>query len=402
MNKSKKLGEDGFAPIIVAIIIVIVLSLLTLGFVTLANNSAKNALNTQLSNDAYYAADSGVNDAIQAISNGYQQSKTTCGPISGNRYLHNNKVNGPQDTYSCLLINPTPANLQYSTVSQSQPTVVLLSTIDNSGGVPHPINPTDIVFSWEPSVPIENSPFLFAPSSYFSKCTVVPNINGPCLYPSAKWQGNKPFTGILRVAITPLNDGGQLPTDTSTTYTAFLYPQNGNNNLSLTCALPTPSINCAPSYSNSTIGPNSGLSVSGNCSNSSTVLPFPPPATITLPYSCNVDIPVGSSSTNGYILSMTSLYTHSRVVIEAYNGSTPLLFNNGQTMIDSTGDDHGVQRRIQVRIPSINSNGFPAYDIASSNSLCKDLQAYPPNLAIQSYNDPNVPGLGGATSSCGL
>ncbi|MGH7234477.1 MAG: PilX N-terminal domain-containing pilus assembly protein, partial [Candidatus Saccharimonadales bacterium] len=77
MIKTKKLGEEGFAPIIVSIIIVIVLSLLTVGFVTLANNSAQNALNRQLSNNAYYAADSGVNDAIAAITHGYLKAKTT-------------------------------------------------------------------------------------------------------------------------------------------------------------------------------------------------------------------------------------------------------------------------------------------------------------------------------------
>lgn len=373
MNKMKKLGEEGFAPIIVSIIIVIVLSLITLGFVSLANNSAKNALNRQLSNNAYYAADSGINDAIKAIASGsYTGTKQTCGPVVGNPYLGNNQINGPQDYYSCLLINPSPATLQYSSVSSNQPIVALLSTVNSSGAA---TNPSYFIFSWEPSAQVEASPYVFAPASYFPNCTIVSNIYGACLPAAANWidSSKKPITGILRLSLTPLQDRNTLPSDTSSTYTAFLYPQSGSG-----------SVNSAPSYSSNTIGPNSGLEVSGNCNSVSTQ-----------PDNCTVEIPVSSSATNGYIMSMRSLYTNSRVTIEAFDSQgNPLLFNNGQTMIDSTGFDHGVKRRIQVRISSLNYNGFPGYDIASSNSICKDLQAYPANNAT---GNP-----GNAISICGL
>lgn len=372
MNKIKKLNESGFAPIIVSIIIVVVLSLLTLGFVTLANNSAKNALNRQLSNNAYYAADSGINDAIQAIASGtYNKAKNFCGPDTTNPFLRNNHINGSQDYYSCLLINPTPATLQYSSVSSSQPVVALISTINSIGA---PTNPAYIILSWEPSAQVEVAPYVFAPSSYFPVCNLSANINGACLPNAAGWTSfGKPITGILRLALTPLQNRGPLPSDTSSTYTAFLYPQSGNGSATM-----------APSYSVNTIGPNSGLEVSGNCS----VLTIQPD-------DCNVEIPIGSANTNGFIMSLSSLYTNSRVTIEAFdNSGAPLLFRNSQVMIDSTGYDHGVQRRIQVRISSLNYNGFPSYDIASSNSVCKDLQAYPGNDAT---GNP-----GNAASICGL
>lgn len=370
MPKTKKMGEEGFAPIVVAIIIVVVLSLLTVGFVNLANNSAKNALDRQLSNNAYYAADSGVNDAIAAITHGYSQAKTTCGPDNTNTYLSNNQIKGPQDFYSCLLINPTPATLQYSSVSSSQPTVALISTVDSNG---NPVSPDHIIFSWEPAAQVETAPYAFTPTNYFPNCTIVANIYGACLPTASNWNnGGKPITGILRVALTPLKDHGQEPTDTTTTYTAFLYPQSGGG-----------SVNTAPAYGASTIGPNSGLTVSGNCS------------ILSSPDACNVEIPIGSVNDNGFIMGLRSLYTDSRVTIQAFdrNGS-PLLFRNAQVMIDSTGNDHGVQRRIQVRISSLNYSGFPSYDMASSNSICKDLQTYPANNATGS--------AGNSISICGL
>ncbi len=376
MKKIKKLSENGFAPIIVSIIIVIVLSLLTIGFVTLANNNTKSALNRQLSNDAYYAAETGVNDAVAAITHGYTSNKTACGldgvdkSVNGYTYLENNLVGGPQDYYSCLLINPTPATLQYSSVTPNQPTVALLSTVNSSGNAEVP---TDIVFSWQPSAQVETAPYQFAPSSYFPNCNYL-GVSGACLPPATNWQiGNEPITGILRVALTPIANGS-MPTDTSTTYTAFLYPLNGSG-----------TINFAPAYSPSTVGANSGLEVSGNCSATYTGLNRGPE-------DCSVEIPLGGYS--AYIMSVRSLYTNSQVTVEALKNNSNLFFRNAQILIDSTGSDHGIQRRIQVRVSSLNYNGFPAFDIASSNSICKDLQVYPNNA---STGNP-----GNALTSCGL
>ena len=374
MNK-KQMGEEGFAPLMVAIIIIIVLSLLTIGFITLVDQNQKNALNLQLNNDAYYAAESGINDAIAAINNGFNQNKTYCGPDTApgwNKYLGNNQINGPTDYYSCLLINQTPNNLQYSSVTASQPTVALIST-------PNGINPTGIGFTWQPSPSTESSPYAFAPSSWFPNCSSG-GVNGACLPPTSSWEkGGKPITGILRVALTPLPNRGPLPTNTSTTYTAFLYPEPGSG-----------TAETASPYSSSSIGANSGAEVSGNCNNS------PSPAT---QLACTVYIPVcnnpiNSLCPNGYIMSITSLYTNSQVEVYAFDNSTPLQFRNAQVVIDSTGTDHGVKKRIQVRVPTLNDTGFPAYDIASTNTICADLQAWPPNLSTGNPGD--------ASSSCGL
>ncbi|MGH7233820.1 MAG: hypothetical protein ACREF7_00010, partial [Candidatus Saccharimonadales bacterium] len=293
-----------------------------------------------------------------------------CGPDLSNQYLSNNLVNGSQDYYSCLLIDPTPATLQYSSIVSNQPTVALVSTVDSNG---NPVVPTDFVFSWEPSLQVETSPYVFAPASYFPNCNLGVNISGACLPPAVSWlNSGKPITGILRVALTPLANGAALPTNTQTTYTAFLYPQSGSGTLSY-----------ATAYSPSTIGPNSGLSVSGNCS------------TATLqPDDCSVDIPLGGLNDNGFIMALRSLYTDSQVTVEAFRNGTALLFRNAQIMIDSTGDDHGVQRRVQVRVSSLNYNGFPAYDISTSTSVSKILQAYPTNAET---GNP-----GNARSVCGL
>jgi hypothetical protein len=62
MQKSRT--QDGFVSIVVSMIIMVVLSLITLGFARLMNREQRQALDRQLSSQAFYAAESGVNDVI--------------------------------------------------------------------------------------------------------------------------------------------------------------------------------------------------------------------------------------------------------------------------------------------------------------------------------------------------
>jgi len=370
-QKTGELPQDGFAPLIVSIVIITVLSLITVGFVLLMENNQKNALNRQLNNDAYYAAQSGINDAIQAINNGYNQAKNACGPVKSNRFLSNNQVNGSSDYYSCLLINPEPSTLQYSSVKSSQPTVAVISTINPNTFQPE--NITSLEVSWQPSAQIATSPFYFAPSGWYPTCG---SATGPCFPPEVEWQNaGHPIPGVIRVALTPLATGS-LPTNTSTTYTGFFYPISGPSGAG-----------SAPAYSSNTIGANSGELASGSCNNNSS-------SSSPTPEACNVTIDVSSANVSNFLMSLRSIYNPSQVTITAYNGSTVLLIRNAQTVIDSTGDDKGVLKRIQVRIPGLNDTGFPSYDLGSGMTVCKDLSAHPANATT---GQP-----GGISTVCGL
>jgi Tfp pilus assembly protein PilX len=72
-------NESGFASLVVASVLIVVLSLMTVGFAQLMRSNQTSALNKQLSDQAYYAAESGINDAAQAYNAGYSLSKTACG-----------------------------------------------------------------------------------------------------------------------------------------------------------------------------------------------------------------------------------------------------------------------------------------------------------------------------------
>lgn len=383
-----KMNQEGFAPLIISIVIITVLSLITLGFIGIMRNNQNNALSRQLNNGAYYAAETGINDAIEAIRAGFNISKNNCGPyttitIPAEQYLKSNIINSHyNDLYSCLLINPAPSNLKYSDVRNSQPTVADISAINPTTGSSSTI--TSIKFSWQLSSQIESNTLDFKfpnNTSGWGGC-----ISSSATYyfpPKSCWHssGGYPYAGVLRIALTPIHTSGigssgrrsvQKITDTSSTYTSFLYPSSASSSFS------------GLTMNSSTEGASAGYVISGGCSIHAT------------PEACNVTINV--PNLNNVLLMMRSIYNPSEVSITAYNGATPLLIRNAQTVIDSTGSYQGVLKRLQVRVPTLNDTGFPAYDIASSQNLCMNLEAYPSNHSQGTNSSAQF----GTNSNCSL
>ncbi len=335
MKKNQiRLGEEGFAPLIISIVLIIVLSLITVGFVNLMANNERNALNRQLSNDAYYAAESGVNYALneiqQAISNNKPLSSVShskCGtPID---------VGSNQDTVSCLLINPTPTALTFNQVGLGHSTTVILSSANNQ-------NIASVLISWEPHNSVNNP----VPSGWATNCN-----NNPCFYPLSKWGSHD---GIVQISLTPVSEKNNLPTDTSSTLTAYLYPLNSSTGGTMTLDA-------------NDIGQYSGAIEDASCNN-----------TI-----CNETINISSSSQHNFqhkniILNLASIYNKSDITVSAIGSDgSPLALQNSQVLIDSTGDDRGVLKRIQVSVPVSNQNNVPDFSIATTGPLCKNITASP-------------------------
>src|SRR5690242_15003581 len=132
-------NQQGFAALIIAFTLVIIVSLITVGFAQLMRNELNQTTNRQLADQAYYAAESGVNDAQQAIVAGhYDQKKTTCAPLAvgdpspGAEFLENANV-GTNAQWTCLLINPAPGNLEYGDVDTVNMTSFIANATDASG-----------------------------------------------------------------------------------------------------------------------------------------------------------------------------------------------------------------------------------------------------------------------------
>src|SRR4051794_12557602 len=63
----QRFGEDGFASIVIALVMITVLALITVSFAQLARREQQSALSKQLASQANYAVESGINDLKNKI-----------------------------------------------------------------------------------------------------------------------------------------------------------------------------------------------------------------------------------------------------------------------------------------------------------------------------------------------
>ena len=339
--------ENGFAALIIAITLVIVTSLLVVGFAQLARNEQNQVTNRQLSNQAYYAAETGVNDAVAAISGGYVTAKTTCGPLPtsgtpGANYLTNNNVDQtPPGTtaatqWTCLLIDPAPTTVEYGSVSTVTPTLFTFTGATLNGTSYTNTNVNSLNISWQDADP--------SMTSYKSD-----NGAANSSFPVASGPGGWNATGMLRVTITPL--GNPITRDglRSSSFTAFLYP--------------TTVASTTANYDVSSTG--NGPILNGGCNSANT------------PRACKVTINTSALNTPGpFLVSLRSIYSKTNVSI-AINGGTGDRIAGAQSKIDSTGRAQNVLKRLQVRVPTKNSYTSPGFSVETTGDICKQLNVYP-------------------------
>jgi len=327
--------EQGFASIVIAIVLVLVLSLITVGFAQLMRNEERSALDKQLSSQAYYAAESGVNAATKAINSGYTGSKTDCAPDSSVPDLADNTIkytvagsdrNPTNASYPCLLINPAPPNLHYNPIATTLSRTVQFTAIDSDD---QPAAVSRIKISWQDSGDNE---------------TFIPNCDNLRTSDQSVNPSYWTYIGMLRVMLVPLVNGSlDRDTLTNSAMTAFLCPNSG-------------SLTNSVAYSSSIGAQNSGPMVYGNC------------RAVNEP-NCSVNITNLPPNQATFFLNMRSLYSPTSVTVTAYNSAgTTLRLKDAQTLIDSTGKAQDVLRRIQVRVAS--KSGFNIPD-GTHGDICK-------------------------------
>lgn len=312
--------QRGMVSIMVTMILMIVLSLIVLGFAQISRRNQRVTLDRQLSTQAFYAAESGINDALNAIKTaGNAEAKTTCAPAASGIYqnLSSTLDSAHNVSYSCLLVNPAPPNVQYNNVDDTG-TIFPLKTADGS-------NISDINIVWQSDTvnPLTNC------ASSLALGTFKPAT-------AAGWQCGY---GILRFDL--VNAAGSQTADQyqQNTMTTFAVPLTaGTNQISF--------------------GANSNASVGVACTNS------------------NCTLKVTGLSSNLYYMRVSTIYNKASVLtITPHNaaGSTVQL-TNAQALVDVTGKAQDVLRRIQVRVPyngATSSDQLPLDAISSTDSICK-------------------------------
>lgn len=341
-NNCVRKNETGIVAIFVTLIMMIVISIIVIGFSQIARREVADAVNRQLSTEAFYAAESGVNDAYSVI---YQNitSRTPNPNILANlancqssTYINgsSNFLNSPTDTtgYTCLLVNNTPTS-QTQTAATGQPVVFPLNS-------PTPFN--TITFIWSPNT---------GDAAYnASNCPGAPKFP-----PAASWSTCPP---IVRADLVPIPNS-PTPFSQASLEAAqkilFLYPQAiGQNNHS------TSSLD----YSSITNGEINPLACTSTCT-----------------FTINGLDCAGCLNLDNYYLNLQYIYGNGpSYSVSGTNASGAVEFQNDVAQIDSTGEAQNVLRRIQVEV-SLNSESSdtysipspPSYAIQTNSSLCKSL-----------------------------
>ncbi|HSX30211.1 MAG TPA: pilus assembly PilX N-terminal domain-containing protein [Candidatus Saccharimonadales bacterium] len=324
VNRPIHTKESGMVAIMVTIILMIVISLIVLGFAQVARRDQRQSLDRQLSTQAFYAAEAGVNDALEVIktaisTNTPVNAKTTCADNGSGQYNSLNAGSildaGADVAYTCLMIDPAPLTLVYSDIGT---TGTVVPVVANSGTI------ATIKLTWQ-SKTGGATPASGCPGSTTN--AFVPTTSWTCGY------------GVLRFDIVPTGAAMTHSSLMSSTMAAFLVPIN--------TAVPA---NIA--YSTTGAGDLSPASCSNtNCTASITGL--------------------GGSA---YYMRINSIYRDVSLQVSATNAvGNPVELRDAQALIDATGKAQDVLRRVQVRTPitGTSTNLTSDYALESNDAICK-------------------------------
>lgn len=342
MNKTNVMrtpNEQGFASLVIALTLVIILALMTVGFAQLARREQRNALNKQLSLQAYYAAETGINDAVADITAPIPRINTSntssCSPVaaSPNNVSHGTINNTLGVSYSCVSINLAPTSLVYTNVPD--------------GGF------RNVVFTNNSGKPLSNLTVSWTSTD----SAVISGIGSPNL-PARDGTWKRP--ALMDISLTPLPAGFNRDTLVKNNFTVYGYPDT---------------IGGSVAY-----GPSTSLT-EGQISNATcAATPSPSgPLTCSLKITgLNIIVPAAS-----YVLHMTDHYDASNITVTAADTvGAAVSFKGAQAIIDSTGKARDVLKRIQVHV-ALDAGGsgstndvLPSYALEARN-ICKLIQTAP-------------------------
>ena len=317
-------NQRGMVSILVTMLLLIVVSLIVLGFAQIARRNQRQSLDRQLSTQAFYAAETGINDVRDIIrqninNNVSVASKTDCDPASAAAYappVLNPTVDAANNiSYSCVMVDPTPSTLVYTDIGP-QSTIVPITAV---GGTIGRLN-----LSWQ------------SRDGSTTPITGCPNTTTSVFRPTTTWTCGY---GVLRFDLVPTTGALTAAGLRATTMTSFVVPMSSGG---------------VGSYGFNTVGTNDVIR--GLCTNSGCTL------TVT-----------GLASVQ-YYLRVSSLYKDvSLQVTIADAAGTPLKIAGAQAVIDATGKAQDVLRRVQVHIPltASSTNQLPDQAIQTTDAVCK-------------------------------
>lgn len=347
--------EAGMVSILVTMILLIVISLIVLGFAQISRRNQRQTLDRQLSSQAFYAAETGVNDARNLINQALLTgaiipTKPDCtngsGPAAAFYAGLNPVIDGPSKvSYTCIMVDPAPTSLAYSDIG----TVGTIVPLTSSSGAF-----SRIKLTWQ-SKTGSATPVAGCPAT--ANTVFVPTGSWNCGY------------GVLRFDLVPVSGGSMTAASLQdSTLTSFLVPVAAG---ATTVAYP----------GGSPVSRNGNNLVATTCTNTG----------------CSMTIT--GLNTDRYYMRLLSLYKDVSLQISGTDASGAAIEIQGsQAVIDATGKAQDIIRRIQVRLPlaASSTNLMSDYALQTTDAICKRFAAT--DGYFQSYAAAAVPGLTSITA----
>lgn len=352
INK-KSSDQKGLVSIVVTLIVILVISLIVIGFSRLTRRSQQQTLDKQLNTQSLYAAETGVNDAVEVLKqklaagdSGFLNANyTDCDdfmtaanlndPINPKNVLDSS---GQGVSYTCLIVDPTPSTLTYQNVASLDYRVVPVKSKDGS-------SIRTIQVSWEnPANAADPEPCTNLPSD-------LPKADG--------WTCKNPLMRIDLISESSTKSITSLREEEFNA-TFFAYPDiDGSGSTSF------------PAVSST----NRGRMVPARCDDSGShrctisidprrLLPF-----------CGATC---YAESDFYYLRLAPIYGIANIDVSATDavggGGTKQELTGAQAVIDATGKAQDVLKRIQVHASLFNSNRAPFFALQTATNLCKLLE----------------------------
>ncbi len=337
---SLRKNESGIVSLMLTIFVMIILTLIVVGFSEITRREERQSLDRQLSTQAFYAAESGVNLTVNTIRKdaataGFVPQVTTCGPVDLGPAADTLGTSVP-----CVLYDAQPKDLEYTAINQQAGKIVPLNTL--GGFAP------GLSFEWN---------VADAYSSNYSSCPSNSRVL-VALSPTCP-------AGYLRATIMTLSAGASREALYASSFTVFFKPVSAGGG---------GSVAYVAHGTNDSGAAGQGQVIPANCSGG--VQPRCK-ATIT-------GIPTGAQS----YLHLRSMFKNNTVKITS---TDPLdRFTRAQIKVDATGKVSDVLRRIQVRVSYLDDYEIPSYVIDGEKSVCKSLTLRPGIAANANNTSPYV------------
>lgn len=346
---SIKLAKDqrGLVSFLVVIVIMAILTLIVVAYAQITRREQRQALDRQLNSQAFYAAESGVNDAMRALKANATLADTDYTDCEGDDSFMKAAGLDTQSTissegpvsYSCLLVDASPEQLSYDNIPVGGSQVIPIRA-KGGGGV------SVLGFSWINSSKGQTGDKTGCPT----KADVE---NGAFIFKSSPDKCGHP---VLRIELVPF--AGNRNRSQLIEERAIFFAQPVRDDVG---SLPL----IYHQYTQALNLENQGLIVPALCSASAQSQDGLS--------RCSVNIKDLPASFTGYVR-VTPMYYPAQVWVTGYDASNnDIEFTGAQVEIDVTGKANDILKRIRVHrsLGESTNSPIPGYALQSTKTQCK-------------------------------